>query len=163
MNIFLHWLVLLVFLLFVCRSASIYSHEFRHVHRNVCVRRSENNLDCWYSPFTLGQISFSSLDCLFQATWPASVRTFSCLLLSCHRTTEVTDPDFYVGSKNPNSCPLISVVGTLLTKPSAQLFVSFLGHLSTQPSLCPGWPSASNVPLPHPPSFWGSSMSYHAK
>lgn len=91
MNVFLRWLVLLVFLLFVYRSASFHSREFRHVHRNVCVRRSENNLGCWYSPFTLGQISFSPLDCLFQATWPGSVGIFSCLLPSCHGTTEVTD------------------------------------------------------------------------
>lgn len=113
-------------------------------------------------PF-LEQISFLPLDCLLQATWPASVRAFSCLLPSCHRSTEVTDmhdPDFYVGSKNPNSCPLIFVAGILLTKPSAQLFVYFLGSLSTQPSLCPGWPSAISVPLPQLPSFWGSSIKW---
>lgn len=63
------------------------------------------------------------------------------------------DPDFYVGSKNPNPYPLIFVAGVLLTKPSAQLFVYFLGSLSTQPSLCPGWPSAISVPLPQRPSF----------
>lgn len=73
----------------------------------------------------LGQVSFSSLDCHFQATCPASVRAFSYLLPSCHRSTGITDmhdPDFYVGSRNPNSCPLVFVAGILLTKPSAQLF-----------------------------------------